>query len=113
MNEPHDNEIAMLASERGDLIDQVAARVLSELYSTEDEARAVAVEIIDLGTVLLADFAGTPEFERAKSLVDARIKTKLATLAVRAQGRGRTMVREFAMGLLLGARTILVGRIAP
>lgn len=112
MNGTNDNTTALLGSERADLIDQAAARVLASLQATEQEAREVAIEIIDLGTILLAEFAGSPEFEKAKALVDARIKTKLATLAVRTEDRGRELVREFAMGLLLGVRAIVVGRIA-
>eukprot|EP00392_Amoebophrya_sp_AT5.2_P015367 g15569.t1 len=113
MNDSTNNQSALLKSERADLIDQAAARVLASLQATEAEARAVAVEIIDLGTVLLAEFAGTDEFEKAKGIVEARIETKLATLGVKAQDRGRQVVREFAMGLLVGARAIVVGRIAP
>ena len=112
-DEHNTGDNALLASEYGTLIDQLTARAISAVNATEREARATAAEIVDLGLVLIATFAGTNEFEEAKRLVDARIATKLARLGVDSQNRGREVVREFAMGLLLGARTIVLGRIAP
>lgn len=113
MSDENGDTSAILNSERIDLIDSLVSNLRFRLELAEADARATAVEIIDLGTQLFADFAGTEEFERAKALVDARVRSKLATLQVRSANSAKDLAREFAMGLLMGVRAIVVGRIAP
>lgn len=109
----HNEPTALLKSEKATLVDQVIDDILSRAAETEADARAAAVEIIDLGTALIAEFAGTEEFEEAKSVIRARIDTKLATLAKLTENRARDLAREFAMGAILAARSFVIGKVAP
>ncbi|MCR9217334.1 MAG: hypothetical protein NXI14_09055 [bacterium] len=113
MNDEHDDSPAMLNSERLDLIDSIVSNLRFRLELTEADARKTAVEIIDIGTQLFTQFTGTDEFDRAKAIVDARVRTKLASIQVRASNQAKDLAREFAMGAILGARAFLIGKVAP
>lgn len=104
---------ALVRSEKAALIDQIFDDLLERAVETEADARRAAVEIIDLGTALIADFAGTDEFEKAKRVIGARIDTKLATVAKITENRARELAREFAMGAILAARSFVIGKVAP